>query len=382
MRTMRTAASLCLLLAASACSTDSLNDMGKVDYKSASKQRAQPLEVPPDLTRPGRDERYSFDGETSAANLSDYQTGSGKSVRSGNEVLPNVNDMTIGRAGNERWLVVQATPEQIWPKVRQFWQDNGYPIVVERPDVGVMETDWVENRGKISQDFIRNAIGKVWDGLYTSPEKDRFRTRIEPGAKPGTVEVYVAHRGLEEVLTGAQKDSSTWTWRPTDPGLESEMLRRMMLSLGVSEDRANSLLANVEPTERARFERAPDGGAALVFAAGFDQAWRQIGQALDRTGFLVEDRDRTLGLYDVSGTKLEQTTAEPKSQSLWSKLKFWGDSQPDAPAQVVLSKGASYRVFVKGDDKRSTVRVLDVQGNIDKSEEANKILKLLFDQIK
>ncbi len=394
MRNLKLTAPLCLSLVLAACTITGkgLSEVGKVDYKAGAKQRTDNLEVPPDLTRPGRDDRYYVEGESSSATLSDYQKGAAVAVSRSTalDVLPEMGGMKIGRAGNERWLIVPGSAAQLWPRVRQFWLDTGFALVVDRPEIGVMETDWLENRAAIKQDIIRETIGKVFDNLYTSPEKDKYRTRLEPGAEAGTVEIYISHRGLEEELVGVQKDASVWTWRKPDPGLEAEMLRRLMVTLGAKEDRARELLTTAEPTDRARFERAPDGGAALIFGEGFDQAWRQVGLALDRTGFLVEDRDRTLGLYDVRSSSLQaqaqQTASSKKSDdSWWSKLKFWGKSDTDAKqpeGTVVLQPGQSYRVFVKGDDSRSTVRVLDREGNVDKSDEGNKILKLLFDQIK
>jgi outer membrane protein assembly factor BamC len=394
MRNLKLTAPLCLSLVLAACtiSGKSVSEMGKVDYKAGAKQRPDSLEVPPDLTSPGRDDRYYIEGESSTATLSEYQKGGAKAGTGAPggqalEVLPDMGGMKIGRAGNERWLIVPGSAQQLWPRVRQFWLDSGFALVVDRPEIGVMETDWLENRAAIKQDFIRDTLGKVFEGMYTSPEKDKYRTRLERGAEAGTVEIYISHRGLEEELVGAQKDSSVWAWRKPDPGLEAEMLRRLMVALGAQEDRARELLANSEPTDKARFERAPDGGAALIFAEGFDQSWRQIGLALDRTGFLVEDRDRTLGLYDVQSSSLKQQQQGKNAandESWWSKLKFWGKTdEPKQPeGTVVLQPGQSYRIFVKGDDKKSTVRVLDKDGNIDKGEEANKILKLLFDQIK
>jgi outer membrane protein assembly factor BamC len=238
-----------------------------------------------------------------------------------------------------------------------------------------METDWLENRAAIKQDFIRETVGKVFDGLYTSPEKDRYRTRLEPGAEPGTVEIFISHRGLEEELS-PQKDSTTWVWRKPDPSLESEMLRRLMLALGVEEKDAHDLIANAAPSDKTRLESAPDGGMQLSFVEGFDQSWRQIGLALDRAGFIVEDRDRTAGVYDV---RLAAVKSGKKEDASWfSKLKFWGKSNDQAQEKP----GEPFKVLVKGDDKGSTARVLDKSGNVDKSDAANKMLQLLLEQIK
>lgn len=383
---LKTVAPVCLLVALSAC-TFSTKDIGKVDYKAGAQQRPTALDVPPDLTSPGRDDRYALDGEgaAAAATLSEYQAGrkpgaaAGIAPSTGSLVLPDVGQMSIGRAGSERWLVVPLSPTQAYAKVKGFWLQNSFPLVVDSPELGILETDWVENRAKIKQDIIRDTVGKYLDGMYSSPERDRYRTRIEPGAKPGTVDIFISHRGIEEVVTGGvQQDSSVWTWRKSDPGMEAEMLRRMMLAFGVSEDRARELLSSSPATERARFERAADGGAALVLAGSIDDAWRQVGLALDRNGLLVEDRDRTVGLFDVrvAGAKMEE------SSSWLDKLAFWKSSTPAKSPVASLKAGQAYRIFVNGTDKSAVVRVLDVDGNIDKGEEANKILKLLYESLK
>lgn len=398
MSSMKTAAAFGVLVSLTACSTldgltDSISNAGKVDYKAGAKQRNTPLEVPPDLTRPGRDDRYAAEGES--ATYSDFQSVKGGVAVQESEILPDIGKMKIGRAGNERWLVVPGSPEQVWPRVRKFWVDNGFTLVVDKPELGLLETDWVEKRTNVSQDFIRNALSKVFDSAFSSAERDRYRIRLEPGQEANTVEVYVSHRGVEEELTGAQKESSTWVWRKPDPGLEAEMLRRMMLALGLQEDRVRELMATTEPTDRARFERAVDGGAALVFVEPIDVAWREVGVALDRTGFAVEDRDRTLGLYSVRATEPTSVVLAPKrdesnGSTLFSKLMFWegwfGDKKEPATAQpqrdVNLQPGVAYRIFVNGDKHRSVVRVLDQNGTVDKGEDASKILKLLFEQLK
>ena len=50
---------------------------------------------------------------------------------------------------------------------------------MDQPNLGIMETDWAENRAKIPQDFIRNTLGKLLDSVYSTGERDRFRTRLE-----------------------------------------------------------------------------------------------------------------------------------------------------------------------------------------------------------
>ncbi|MBL8484116.1 MAG: outer membrane protein assembly factor BamC, partial [Rhodocyclaceae bacterium] len=216
-----------LAVLAAGCGTSSLFESRKIDYKSASKQ-VPPLEIPPDLTAPTRDDRFSVPdvNPRSTATFSAYNAErAGKAADQGaQELLPNVDKMRIERSGSQRWLVVDTPPEVLWPRVKEFWQEVGFIVNIEQPEAGIMETDWAENRAKIQQDFIRNALGKILDQLYSTPERDKFRTRLEPGAKPGTTEIYISHRGVIEIFTSEGRSDTMWQPRPPDPELEAEML--------------------------------------------------------------------------------------------------------------------------------------------------------------
>jgi outer membrane protein assembly factor BamC len=348
----------------------------KVDYKSAKK--ASTLDVPPDLTQLQKDNRYSLpDSSNGIATASGYnaQKGSGPvaSVQAGTAVAPAaMNDIRVERAGNQRWLVVKQTPEQLWPQLKQFWEDAGFTLALDMPTAGIMETEWNENRAKIPQDFIRNTVGKVFDSLYSSGERDKFRTRLERNAD-GTTEIYVSHRGAQEVVTGAQKESTMWTARPNDPGLEAQFLARLMTKLGSTEDaQAKTAVASaiVQPQHATLVGAGAD--RAVSVDEGFDRAWRRVGLALDRAGFTVEDRDRTQGTYFVR--YVNQEAGETKG--FFSKLFSWGESESDKEAQ-------RYRIAVKaGAGSDSLVTVLNNTGKPETGPVAEKILTLLHEQLK
>jgi outer membrane protein assembly factor BamC len=350
----------------------------KIDYKSAGK--VPPLDVPPDLTAATPDDRYVVPDVSprSSATLSAYnQERQGQAVQSGNgDLLPNLADVKVERAGSERWLVVKATPEQVWPVVRDFWQELGFIIKTERPEAGIMETDWAEDRAKIPQDPIRNVLGKVLDSLYSTAERDKFRTRLEPGKQPGTTEVYISHRGMYEVIKGGDGGNSTvWEPRPPDPGLEAEMLRRLMVRFGVEENRSKALLTASKEVERAKITRAADGETTLTLEDAFDRAWRRVGLALDRVGFTVVDRDRSQGIYYVRYVDPEADVDKKKDDGWFSKLAFWRSKDKQTTPE-------QFRVVVTDSAAGSLVRMQDKAGAPDKSETAGKIISLLYEQLK
>lgn len=338
---------LMLTLAASGCG---ITESKKINYKSAEKLPT--LEVPPDLVAPTADNRYAIpDTEGSgSATLSAYSQERKAEPSAAPALLPTQEKARIERAGSQRWLVVQATPQQVWPVIKDFWQETGFIVNLESPETGLMETDWAENRANIPQDVIRRTLGKVLDGLYSTAERDKFRTRIEAG-KEGT-EIYISHRGMMEVYATEGKDKTVWQPRPADPELEAEMLRRLMLRFGVQEAKAEAMLAKQQVPEQARIVRDA-GGQVLEMDENFDRAWRRVGLALDRVGFAVEDRDRSKGVYFVRYIDPGIDNASKRDEGLLSGLAFWRSKKDQASPQlqiVVSEAGDKSRVGVSGAD--------------------------------
>jgi len=372
---------LCLLACAALGACSGMDFGGrKVDYKSAG--QTAPLEVPPDLTRPGGDDRFRVPdvNPTGTATFSDYSRERAGQVRSGVPgVLPEIPDARVVRDGSQRWLVVKGAPEQVWLRVKDFWQEAGFIVNVEKPEAGVMETDWAEKRAKVDAGVIRNFLSWALDLMSSTSERDKFRTRLERGAQPGTTEIYISHRGMEEVYTGhvtADRADTRWQPRPPDPDIEAEMLRRMMVRFGVDEPRAKSQIASAQPAaSRATLSRGDDGAGTLALNEQFDRAWRRVGLALDRVGFTVEDRDRNKGLYYVRYIDPQIDNKSADQESFLAKLKFWGSDKPKPNEQ--------FRIHVKdGEAAGCQVNVLNKDGTPGQSDTASRILTLLYEQLK
>jgi len=277
--------------------------------------------------------------------------------------------MHIERDGDAHWLVVKQTPEALWPQVKDFWQENGFLINVEHPAEGVMETDWAENRAKIPTDFIHETIGKVFDGMWSTGERDKFRTRLERGPD-GTTEIYISHQGVEEVLTGSQKETVDWAPRKTDPGLETAFLSRLMARLGNDPTLVKTATATAVVDQSHAKLQKDAGGSYVEVDEGFDHSWRRVGLALDRVGFTVEDRDRTQGIYFV---RYVDEAKDAESKGWFTRLFNWSDD---------TTKATKYRIQVKETGDTSRVTVLDVDGKPETTDAGGKILKLLSEQLK
>ena len=346
-------------LALSACS---VLVPDRIDYKSAGK--APSLEIPPDLQQLTRENRYNVPG--SAVTASGYQVGNvSQSVPTASTTL---GDVRIERAGNQRWLVVNRPADQLWDSVKDFWQESGFLLAIDQTNLGIMETDWAENRAKIPQDIIRASLGKLLDSLYSTAERDKFRTRLERNAD-GETEIFISHRGVVEVYSTEQRSSTVWQPRPTDPELEAEFLRRLMVKLGVSPEQSKTLVASNVVKSIATVSNS-NGQPVVLIEENFDRAWRRVGLALDRTGFTVEDRDRKQGLYFVRYVAPGTENSEP---GFFSKIF-------SAPAKNM--DASKFQIAVRSQADSTVVSVLNAQGAPEASPSAQRIVKVIADDIK
>ncbi|MDR2244690.1 MAG: outer membrane protein assembly factor BamC [Burkholderiales bacterium] len=341
----------------------------RIDYKST---RTTPsLEIPPDLSAPQYDDRYAV---TSASDLASRDMRAEARQRA---LLPEIPLAHIERAGSERWLVVKASPTDAWEVLRKFWIDIGFVLAEEKPLLGIMETDWAENRAEIPQDIVRRTLGRYVDFFYTTYKRDKFRTRIEKGKELDTVEIYLSHRGMEQVPT-AKIESSTpaafaWALMPPNPELEAEMLIRIMARFGATEEQARTLVTQSGDNSQRAHLLKEDGGAKLMLADDFDRAWRRVGLALDRTGFTVTDRDRAQGIYYVRYADPD-LLAKADSGGWLSRLAFWRSKEGVRPE--------NYQVHVAAIGEQSAVTILGDAGAVIQSNDTEQILTVLQEQLR
>jgi len=414
---------LVILLALSVAGCDSIPFVDNTpDYKSAG--RSRPLEVPPDLTSASASDTYSVPGGSTT--YSSYSQAQAEQGEAQEKILPNPDNVRLERAGSQRWLVVDAPAEKIWPVIREFWSELGFAVRVENPQTGVMETEWVDP-SSLTKDEKGNYLDKFqgWlDKLNSLQTRQKFRTRIDRGVEKGTTEIYLSHRsisdsvddGKERVLTSVgtveqgyklEKRTKQEEARADAEDIDAELLRRLMVRLGVEEKSSRKVMAAVSNEVRATLTKNSDNSLSIGLKDPFDRAWRRVGLALDRIGFVVEDRDRSSGIFYVRYTDLGVDDAPKKEEGLLDKLKFWGDDdkkpkEEEAPApkkksddgvidklkfwevkdkdQVALER--QYRVKVAADENGSTVLVTDKAGQHNTSSTANRIINLLYEQLK
>jgi len=350
MKVLKIGVSSVVLVSLVGCSAMGLGSK-RIDYRAGAEQ-APTLEIPPDLTMPETDSRYKVpEGEgESVASFSDYSKGTAANPAHGlaaSSVLPSVKGVSLERNGAQRWLLVQDSAENVWPVVMAFLHETGLNVKTENQAAGIIETDWAENRASIPQGVIRSTIGKVFDGMYSSNQLDQYRVRLERAKDGAGTEVYITHRGKEEMLE-ADGTGSKWQTRASDPALEAEMLQRLMVRFG-STTPAQAAAATGESTSAstgaANLLEIFDGSSVIVINDAFDKSWRRVGLAIERAGLVVEDKDREKGVYFLRTAKAEKGWLDT--------LQFWKSDE---------DSGARYRVNVKDGGASCEVSVTDQNG--------------------
>ena len=417
MKTKLIAITLLALFASGCDSIPFLNNTS--DYKGAG--RARPLEVPPDLTTAQTSDAYSVPGGTTTANTYN-QTQDGQEVGV-EKVLPSSDGVRMEKAGAQRWLVVSAPAEKVWPAVREFWIDQGFAVRVENASTGVMETEWIEADAVKAAEAKKNIgekFDKWLDKLSGFADRRKFRTRLERGEKEGSTEIYMTHRTVSgapddgknkvrtnygEVETGYRLDGtkSDKTVEENAAELDAELLRRLMVKLGVTEKRAQEIAANPVSEKRAEVMKEADSSVTLNLNDPFDRGWRRVGLALDRIGFVIEDKDRSNGLFFVRYADVDIDDSPAKKKGLLDSLAFWkkDESEIENKSKPKDEKTIIDKLkFWKGDDGKtdpakqyrikvtetknggSRVNVVDSEDKNNRSTTANRIISLLYDQLK
>ncbi|HZZ09867.1 MAG TPA: outer membrane protein assembly factor BamC [Paraburkholderia sp.] len=379
-----------------------------IDYKSDSKSKQVSLAVPPNMIDETADQRSlpPQGGETSLSTLKQVQAQA--PAANTLAVVPPVTGMHIQRDGTESWLVIDSkAPDQAWAQIRRFWQEQGFLLVVDQRDKGVMETDWNETHAQINDGLIRNTLSKAMGNSYVSSERNKYRTRLEAAPNGGTY-VFISQKGMREAITGTNNESTKWEPKANDPGLEQEYLKRLMAALALADSRTKSGETQSADLSPAGAQTAPNAATAgaksaaaataaqnvalssqtpmpdadandtqaqlssteLTLGEPYDRAWLRVGLALDRSNFTVDDRDLNRGLYFVRYVDPQDMTSA--EQGFWSQV-FHGKKEKVAK---------QYRVNVRAVTPNQTrVAVVDDKGAIDPSPQAKQIMSLMADQL-
>lgn len=338
---------------------------GTPDYKGVYEVDAvtqQPLEVPPDLDNPQQGRQMELPPELATTYSSYRQTQKdGPLVK----VAPEFKSMRFVREGGLYWVEIQDTPENIWSDLREFFVRVGFEIKAEYPQVGLMETNWVENRIGIPTNWFAKLIRK----LYSTGLLDKYRIRVERVSDTNVTRVFISHQGLKEVAAGEGQvtpDSSVetyWASRSSESELEVEMLMRFMAYRGIGEEAARTAVAAAPAVERSKLE-VQQNQDVLVVNDNFARTWRYLEIAMDRLGYVIEDRNRSAGIYYIRLPENFRVQADKGFLGIFSS----NEVKPKTDAYMLLVESRAEKTVVsvrernaRADDHIRVVKQILVQ---------------------
>ncbi len=353
-----------MLFLSAGCSTvDNLTDTTNgIDYRKTSSIKT--LEFPPDLTTPEFDTAFvlpsSGSVRASAINNRSVDRYSGRDI----EVLTTSKNMRIGSNGTVRWLEVDAPANMLWAKIRDFWRSLGVNIVRDEPRIGIMVTEWAENKAGLPKDWLRQALGKVLAGTFDAGTRDQYRIRVEKPSK-NTTRIYLTHKGSEKIIT---ETGVGWELRPPKHELEAEMLNRLQAFLQGDKYTATKNTKESDLNQRASLVTlvSEDNNPILQVHENYKKAWQRTGVMLERMGLNIEARNQSKGIYKVvyNGDEIQEETG-----GFFSNL-FKGK-------QTFLTKGNIYQIHIRDAGRLAEVRVMDEEGKPLSNTQSKKILARL-----
>ena len=356
-----------LLLAALAAGCSS----ARKDYESVPLEPE--LEVPPNLSS----SRIRDAMVVPPTSYSEYQSREGApraeaQAAPSAPVLPAPAGIGFHRDRCAAWLEVEATPDALWPRLVAFWKQNGFEVAVEKPELGIIETDWKKNFQEQPRNPYWESVRKVLALGATTRTLDRFRLRLEPGSDGKTL-VFIAQRGLRKAMevSAADDASDYWADHSGDIDLEAEMLRRLMVYLGADEKTAEAQVEQARNSPPpARAERVEEGGRVWLRLPDVPEAaWRRLGLAIDRIGFAVADRDIGQHIYYV-----DYRDPEKEKKGGLSSLAFWRDDEE--------RKAERFQIRIRAEGEGSRLEVLDASGAPATGETGRRLLQMLYEQLR
>ena len=345
-----------VLMSVSACSVvDNFVDTKKNRVNYQNNKSVKALDFPPDLTAPEFDMAFVLpaDGVVSASAMGNQSGGYTVDGRQIN-VLPKSTNIRSGGAGTVRWLDVAAPAESVWPKIRDFWRSVGISVKRDEPRIGIMETEWAENRAGLPMDWLRKSVGKIFQSAYDAGTRDRYRVRIEkPTAQ--TTRIFLTHKGAEKVITNTL---TGWELRPANHELEAELLNKLKAFLqgdvvGAAKRQASGQLSGGDANQTSSLVSLveQEGQVILQVHDNYKRAWVLTGIMMDRMGLVAEKRNQAAGIYHVTYRGDDEDTAK---RGFFKRL-FGG-------RKTLLVKGQDYQVHVQDAGKLSIVRITDDEG--------------------
>ena len=355
-----------LFISLIACSSTPPEWKGVYSSEKEEKQNFK-LDVPPDLSQPSLSDNLAL--PNIASGNSTYSAYTNTEYK-GEVVAPAAPlGVKVIRDGATQWLQINSTAEQLWPQLKVFFTKIGFKIEREDKELGVIDTNWLENR----VDLPTNWLSKLFASIHSVGFRDKYRARLQKTDDPKVTLLFITHRGLEEAgseATGDEIVETLWQARKSDPELEAEMYQRFLIYRDVGRDNAKSLFASGTIKARTHIV-TKDDTQMLQVNEGFARTWRRVGIALDRIGLLIDDRNRSEGVFYLRIT--DDFRDKAKEDDGWLASLFSSEKVKLKERYLLSVNSETDKTFIsilettgaKADAEFTTQLLTDLKGYLD-----------------
>jgi len=272
--------------------------LGEVSINYYADKSVTSLEVPPDLTSPSYENSFRLSDIVNGIESNTINLTNENIDNSSQKILDTPTDISVKKFGNRRWLIINKSPDLVWDLSKQFLKEKGFSIKKSNKKLGIIETDFLENKPKIppkSMGLIRSFLESQIDNVsYTLPIVDSYKITIEPLEPEAKTQLSLSLFSMAEVISGSGKDETTfWQASEKNYALEAEMLYSLMVYLGGDTANAREKIINARDDGKVSvtIKDGINGYAKLVFNLNLAETWDNMSWALNETNTQLEDRD-------------------------------------------------------------------------------------------
>lgn len=263
----------------------------------------------------------------------------------------NRDEVRLQRLGERNWLVIPEPPTTAWPKMKQFFADNGVVLVDDRPDIGRLNTAWVESSGRPARDVVRTLLNTARDEAGLTSGEDRFLIRVEQGLQPASTEVHLRHdndslgEGIPSDLVRVQEVNSDLL------AAEKALLQQIgaFVAARVSESTVSKVALQIGSQPKTELLRNENGIPELSFYLDKARAVASVTQSLDNAGILINEQDNAAGRFDIT---IPGEVLSGKNGSVLCRLTFSCGRGGERDYTLLMSepvateKGQAIKVYV------------------------------------
>ena len=330
------------------------------------------LEVPPDLTEPDRADELKVPKPTEEALQRFRDNNKLETV-----LTPKFDGVRMVSYAGNSWIEIDNNVEKVWPRLLEFWEQEGFEMAQVRPMLGFMETGWTETLGG-EKGYFSSLFQK-----FQPDAKDKFRVRIERFDNDTKTRLYVAHTRIERVVSGEYGDEFYWKTLPSNLEAEREIISRMAVFAGLDDAQSQALLENYRPYA-SLIKIDSTNTTALTMKGSMDFVWHRSMRALDRMRMqdIHEHKDSSSINFSVGklsdGELAIESEDDDLAKSSWLMQLFTGSDDKE----LASDKKRHYRLEFSDLGGRIQIVVKDARDSQQTDDDGDVYSTALAEQLR